>query len=121
MFDEALERRLSKLERESLLAKADMILRLCKPPHGLSSDRHYFFDHSKLYVYDRSKLSLVDEQRHRIVHGGSWAGEFRLDKDDLEYLFNTGLYFLDLVSATCSPTDPRNQPKDQKQKTKPTA
>ena len=108
LFHKALERRLSKLEYESLLAKADMILRLCKPPDGFSSQ----VDH---YVYDRSRLSLLDEQRHRIVHGGSWAGMFRRDEDDLEYLFNTGLYFLDLVSVTCRPKDPRNKPKDQRQ------
>jgi hypothetical protein len=108
LFDKALERRLSKLEHESLVAKADMILRLCKPPDGFSN-------HVDHYVYDRSRLSLLDEQRHRIVHGGSWAGMFRRNEDDLEYLFNTGLYFLDLVSVTCRPKDPRNKRKDQRQ------
>jgi hypothetical protein len=44
-------------------------------------------------VYDRNRLSLLDEQRRRIVHGGSWAGMFRRDEDDLECLFNTGVYF----------------------------
>jgi hypothetical protein len=108
LFHKTLERRLSKLEHESLLAKADMILRLCKPSDGFSC---FVND----YVYDRSRLSLLDEQRHQIVHRGSWAATFRRDDNDLEYLFNTGIYFFDLVSVECRPQDTRNMTKDQRQ------
>jgi hypothetical protein len=108
LFHKALENRLNKLRYESLLAKADMILRLCKPPDG-------FLCFVNDYLYDRSRLSRLDEQRHQIVHGGSWAGTFRRDDDDLEYLFNTGIYLFDLVSVACRPQDSRNKPKDQKQ------
>lgn len=92
LFDKALERRLRKLEYESLLAKADMILRLCKPPDGFSS-------HVDHYVYDRSRLSLLDEQRQRIVHHGSWAGVFRrTDDDSTTWNISSKLVFLFLIS-----------------------
>ena len=105
LFDKALKKRLSKLEHESLLDKADMIQRLCKPQKD-------FKTFVKGYVYDRDRLSQLDNQRHRLIHDGQWAELFQRNDDDLEYLYETGFYFIDLVSFTYSPRDLRRKGRD---------
>jgi hypothetical protein len=108
LFENALKRRLRKLEHESLLVKADLILSLCKPD-GSSSNLENLHN----YVYDRCKLSQIDEARHAVVHRGSGAAELRRSSfGDCFFLFQTGLYFLDLFSLAYRPQDPRNKAAD---------
>ena len=82
-------------------------MRLCNLPKDFVS-----LLTGKKYAYDRDRLVRLDEERHKLVHGGRWAGLFRRNDEDLEYLYDTGFHFIDIVSFRCHPRDVRTSPTD---------
>jgi hypothetical protein len=96
-YDEILKakigERLGKLERESLLAKADRLFARCNPPAGWSPMTGY--------KYDREQIELFDEQRHQVIHGkalGNPLSVFQITDESLFYVLQTGMYFMGLVN-----------------------
>jgi hypothetical protein len=86
----ALERRLKELKGESIMEKAEMLFRLCKPPRG--------FRPVENYVYDRNRISDLDERRHKIIHADELGTSLPSAEEDLKYLLNTLHYFYSIVS-----------------------
>jgi hypothetical protein len=88
-----LDERLEKLERESLLTKANRLFARCNP----SSDWSPMVG----YAYDGERLKGFDDQRHEIVHGkalGRPLTLFQISDDNVYYIQRTGLYFLGLLN-----------------------
>jgi hypothetical protein len=87
---ELIEFRLAQLERESLMAKVDLLFTLCQPSRE--------FDPIGNYAYDRERLLTIDAQRHRIIHQNGF-GEHWADVDsDLEFISRTANYLMALVN-----------------------
>ncbi len=80
---------LEKLERESLLRKCDVLLRVLKP----RSTRGVLTG----FRYSRPRLAELDKLRHDAVHKLYFHRKCRQPRAKLEYLFKTGELFLNLV------------------------
>lgn len=87
LLREKLEAHLQELERASLLQKADRILAICQPPPGWLPK-----ELKKVYEYNRDLLKMVDELRHKIVHGPSNVGAFGDIHSHVFYLQMTLMY-----------------------------
>jgi hypothetical protein len=88
-----LNEHLQRLEKDSLLTKIDRVLARCTPPHGWSPMEDY--------KYDRVRIQAFDDQRHRIVHGqalGHPLGRFELSEKNLNYVQQTGMFFVGLLN-----------------------
>ena len=88
-----LDERLERLERESLLVKADRLFARCNSPAGQTTLLGF--------VFDRERIEQFDEQRHEIVHGkalGKPLTIFPVTDDNLSYIQKTGMYFTVLVT-----------------------
>jgi hypothetical protein len=59
------------------------------------------------YAYDRDRLVRLDEDRHKLVHGGTWGGLFRRNDEDLQMLLRYWrlFCFLQLQSSRFATTD----------------
>lgn len=79
-----------QLERESFLAKADLLLARCKPEPKWSPMNNY--------EYDRKRLEQLDKFRHNIIHGDGLGMELKNADDEIDYLMRTALYFMGLVN-----------------------
>jgi hypothetical protein len=90
LLKEAVEKRLKQLRNESLLEKADMLHKVCKPPANFAPLNNY--------AYDRDRLEILDEARHRVVHGDSLGETLPNIESDLEYIGKTVNYFMGLVN-----------------------
>jgi hypothetical protein len=95
-YDELLraqiDKRLTALERESLLTKIDRLYARCKPaPTWSPMDG---------YDYDPKRIREFDAQRHEIIHGapiGKPLTLFPVTNESLWYLFRSGMFFISLV------------------------
>ena len=58
-----LHKKIEELDRKSLVEKADVLYKRCKPEANFCKTIH------DEYLYDRERLKTYDEQRHDIVHG----------------------------------------------------
>ena len=58
-------KKVEELERKSLIEKADVMYKRCKPEENFCKIIH------DDYVYDRDKLKMYDEQRHDIFLTGT--------------------------------------------------
>jgi hypothetical protein len=85
-----LESYLAQLERESLLVKCDVLFKLIKPLHTrriLSG-----------FKYSRERLVALDSLRHDLVHKLKFHRSVRQSKAKTDYLFQTGKFFVNLLS-----------------------
>jgi hypothetical protein len=93
-YDQLLEQKVKdffvQLERESLLAKADLLLARCKPPAKWSPMNNY--------EYDKNRLEYLDQFRHNIIHGDGMGMELKNSDDEIDYLMKTAHYFMGLVN-----------------------
>jgi hypothetical protein len=79
------------LARESLLKRADVLFRICKPVADFAPVGGYSFD--------RAHLVAIDEQRHRVTHGLRNAAPIVECEQELQYLTKTGIFFAAMVNA----------------------
>jgi len=79
-----------KLERESLMKKADLLLARCQPPENWTPIHDY--------SYDRHRLKRLDDYRHEIIHGDSLGNGIKNASEEVNYLSGTVLYFMGLVN-----------------------
>lgn len=87
--DTAIKDYLDKLERQSIIEKLDLILRLCRPPPD--------FVAIEKYRYDRERIVALDKLRHDYAHRGLGRGLPGGD-DDLWFLCKTTDFLLLLVN-----------------------
>ena len=89
LLAEAIEAELARLERQSLLAKVDRILQLCRP------DKEVYLTNG--FRFDRDRLAQLDSLRHEVVHapGGRWS--FTNILEDLQFMQSSGLHVFVLV------------------------
>lgn len=82
----------SRLERESLIAKVDRVYQVCRPAKAT------FLTNG--FVFDRDRLTAIDKLRHNVVHapGGEWA--FDGIYEDIQFLQNSGLHVFSMVGVT---------------------
>ena len=85
LFSAKLEAHLRDFERQSILARADKLYSLCRPPHN-----HEFI---RGYTYHRTRLQALDDLRHKVVHHEVPKDAFTNVEDDVEFLFQTGRHF----------------------------
>lgn len=85
-------KKIEELERKSLIEKADVLYKRCKPEANFCSTIH------NEYVYDRDKLKMYDEQRHDIVHGRFNPTQQIKDFDNLLlFVEQTGMHFIIMI------------------------
>ena len=93
-YDQLLDQKLKdyfvQLEREGLLAKADLLLARCKPEAKWSPMNNY--------EYDRDRLERLDKFRHNVIHSDGLGLELKDADDEIDYLMRTALYFMGLVN-----------------------
>ena len=80
---------LDKLERESLIEKLDLILRLCRPPPD--------FVAIETYRYDRERIVVLDKMRNDYAHRGL-GRRLPGGDDDVWFLWKTTNFLLLLVN-----------------------
>jgi hypothetical protein len=73
-----LESFLNQLERESLPRRIERLLGVCKPSTATLS--------SEGYSFDLERIRRVDDQRHRLMHGGASAPKMEEVEAELAYL-----------------------------------
>lgn len=85
-------KKIEELERKSLIEKADVLYKRCKPEANFCKTIH------NDYAYDRDKLKMYDEQRHDIVHG-RFNPAHQIEGFDNLLLFaeQTGMHFIIMV------------------------
>lgn len=89
-----LEKHLRKIERESLMFKAKLILKFCGPVQKAT----FLAD----YDFSEGDLNAVNALRNQFVHG-SYLGQPIPEADqEIRYLENTGFYFTWLLSKKFS-------------------
>lgn len=79
---------IKKYKRNSLLEKLDALFSVLKPISGEMSH----------YRYDREIIQRIDELRHDCAHGRIDLADFAIIYEDIEYLKQTGKYFLRLMA-----------------------
>lgn len=91
LFAQALEAKRQWIRRNaSLRHKAEVLLAVCKPQSGKFNAGEY--------VFDIGKLEAIDTLRKEIVHGEKFGQKLTDTESNLEYLRNTGSYFLSIVN-----------------------
>ena len=88
--NELIEAKLSQLERQSLLTKVDLLLRLCPPPQDFAPIGNYAFD--------RQRLEGIDNGRHRIIHSNGFGEALANVEEDLEFVLKTANFLMSLVN-----------------------
>jgi hypothetical protein len=85
-----LETYLTQLERESLLSKCDMLFKVVKQKNtrGIMKD----------FKYSRKRLESIDNLRHDLVHKLKFSGKLRQANAKIDYLQNTGEFFMKLLA-----------------------
>ena len=91
-LQEKVRKHVSKLKRDSLLDRANVMHQICKPPPGFLS--------RGLYKYDPNRLRAIDRLRQDILHAPRpVAPEVNQDiDDDLWFLIWLGMYFMALMN-----------------------
>jgi len=93
-YDQALKRKLDefleRLERESLLKKADLLFARCQPPEKWSPTHDY--------AYDRDRLQRLDDYRHEVIHGERLGKGIGNADAEVDYLMRTVLFLMGLVN-----------------------
>ena len=89
LLSEAIADELSRLERESLLAKVDKTFQLCKPT------KQEFLTNG--FRFDRERLSRLDDLRHRVVHDPGTIASFDTIYEDLQFMQSSGLHLFSMV------------------------
>jgi hypothetical protein len=82
---------LDRVERESLLAKTDLLFQLCKPTRAEILTNGFRFD--------RARLQSLDQLRHKVVHAPDAEWSFSGIYDDLEFMRNCGLHVFSMVGV----------------------
>lgn len=77
-----------KYRRDSLLQKLDSLFSVLKPSSGKM----------KHYQYDKKEIQRIDDMRHDCAHGRIDVANFTTLYEDIEYLKQTGKYFLSLMA-----------------------
>ncbi|MBU1363305.1 MAG: hypothetical protein KKE51_05715 [Gammaproteobacteria bacterium] len=88
-LSEAIEIEVSRLERESLLAKVDRVFQVCRP-----QKQEYL---TTGFRFDRGRLRELDELRHRVVHAADGSWEFESIEDDMQFMQSSGLHIFSMV------------------------
>jgi hypothetical protein len=95
LVTDTIEGLLKKIERESLLTKADRLFQICRPPSG--------FNKMEDYRFDRDRLKQIDDARHAIVHHiDSVQTSVR---DDIRYMEQTARKYACASRMSCSFSD----------------
>jgi hypothetical protein len=92
LLKDMVEAHVGELERQALAQRAFRLFQVCKP----SQD----FVFKPTYRYDEARLLNLDDVRHKLVHGPPPAMLLANGDDELEYLFDTSLFFIVLVGRT---------------------
>jgi len=83
------EKYLDTFSREPLPEKVKILLSVLKPNSGQYND----------YKYDQEKLIRIDSLRHECAHGGIDLADFSSIYYDIDYLKDTGEFFLHLMAT----------------------
>lgn len=89
LLGNCVEKYLEKFGREPLPEKLKILLSILKPDSGRYKD----------YVYDQGNLIRIDKLRHECAHGKVDIAEFSSIYEDIDYLKNTGEFFLNLMAS----------------------
>jgi hypothetical protein len=73
-----LESFLDQLEREALPRRIEKLLAVCKPSATTLN--------SEGYIFDLARIRRVDDQRHRLMHGGAPAPTMQELEEEVRYL-----------------------------------
>lgn len=82
---------LAQLERESLIAKSDILFKIARPKSTRGILRGF--------RYSRERLSELDQLRHDLVHKMGFCGKTRQPSAKAEYLFRAGDFFHNLLAG----------------------
>jgi len=85
----SVETYLARLERESILRKADVLHQVIKPGNYRTTVRNY--------AYSQEKLESIDCARHEAVHRLRFREGFAKIDDTIDYLQRTVIYFIGLL------------------------
>ena len=78
-----------EFDRDSLIRKTRTLFRLYQPCTSALPG----------YIFSEERLQRIDALRHRCAHGGCGVADFSTFDDDLEYLRQTGEYFVRLAAV----------------------
>lgn len=84
------EARLKQIGRKSRLTKIDLLFKLCPPPKDFAPLNNY--------SYDRARIERIDSQRHSMIHENGFGTPLPTLEEDLEYLYKTAWFLMDLVN-----------------------
>ena len=90
LLGEAIDTELTRLERQSLLAKIDRLFQLCKPNKQCLLTNGFRFD--------RDRLLRLDNLRHEIVHTPGKPQPFSSLHQDLEFMQNCGMHVFAMLN-----------------------
>jgi hypothetical protein len=91
VYQRILDKAFAELKSRSIMARIDMLHKLC-PPH---SD----YTPPPGYRYDQERMKRIDDARHGIIHRGELLKPPSTFDNDLDFLQNTCIYCMDLVHA----------------------
>lgn len=84
-----IEEHLIEFDRDSIIRKTRTLFRLYQPNASALPG----------YVFSEERLQRIDALRHCCAHGGADVADFSTFDDDLEYLRQTGEYFIRVAAA----------------------
>lgn len=94
LLGEAISTELTRLERQSLIAKIDRLFQLCKP------NKQSFLTNG--FRFNRDRLLKLDELRHEVVHVPGKPQPFVSLHQDLGFMQNCGMHIFAMLNERFS-------------------